>query len=367
MTARHEAMRNFGPGILGGTTTGDWWRILRENRFEVSPRYWPRALGISLLGLVNTFNGRREIRRHGAAVRATPVAPPVFVLGLWLGGTTYLHTLMTRDTRFAYPDLYEALNPDTFLGGKRIGAPLLDQMVTRRRLMDRMRQGAWEPVEEDIALAAHGMSSMLGLVFPRYRDRHWRWVTMDGLTDDELTRWRGAYQDFVQRLSYAKGRRLVLKSPANTARIRHILEMYPDAVFVTVHRHPADVLRSTLHALNTTSPWWRLHGGEFDLDWVIRSYGEVVRAYFRDRALVPASRLCEVAYADLVRDPVGEVARVYHELDLPDYSFASEAVAAHAKEVRGHERVEYKPLPAGVEERLNSAWKPAFEGWGYQI
>ncbi len=52
---------------------------------------------------MNSFYRRKEERRFGEKVRATEIAPPLFVLGHWRSGTTHLHHLLARDrARFAY-------------------------------------------------------------------------------------------------------------------------------------------------------------------------------------------------------------------------------------------------------------------------
>ncbi len=42
-------------------------------------------------------------------------------------------------------------------------------------------------------------------------------------------------------------RRMVVKSPVHTARVRVLLEMFPNAQFVYVHRDPYVVLQSSAH------------------------------------------------------------------------------------------------------------------------
>ena len=57
---------------------------------------------------------------HGRAVEATPVEPPLFILGHWRHGTTHLHNLLAQDPQFAYPTLYQTLYPRTFLTTERL-------------------------------------------------------------------------------------------------------------------------------------------------------------------------------------------------------------------------------------------------------
>lgn len=46
---------------------------------------------------------------------------PVFIIGHWRSGTTYLHYLMAKDQQFGYLSLYQAFLPNiSTLGGKNI-------------------------------------------------------------------------------------------------------------------------------------------------------------------------------------------------------------------------------------------------------
>jgi len=358
-------LKHCGTGILGGATLGDWWCLLRENRFRIEPRYWPRAANVTLGAAVNSVVRRRERARYGGAVAFTDPPPPLFVLGVWRSGTTHLFNLLARDRRFAYPTTYEVINPHTCLSLRGPGGRLLDALAPPTRPMDAMRQGAAEPSEEDMALVTRGMSSMTGLVFPRRRDQYWRWVTLADVDAAGREAWKRAYLGFVRKVAYARGRPLLLKSPANTGRIGLLLELFPGARFVTIHRHPHAVYRSTRHTWRVTTPWWRLHRGAFDGAGIVEQYGELFDAYFAQRGLVPAGHLCEIAYEDLVADPLGTLAAVYRDLDLPDFEAARPAVAAYLDSLAGYRRNDLDPLEPGDAARLARRWRRAFTEWGY--
>ena len=76
----------FGPGFFGGVTFGDWLTLLKENHFEVDPRYWLRAWIITLGSLSNSLIRRREEAIFGQRIAATEIAPPLFILGIWRSG-----------------------------------------------------------------------------------------------------------------------------------------------------------------------------------------------------------------------------------------------------------------------------------------
>lgn len=59
---------------------------------------------------------------------------------------------------------------------------------------------------------------------------------------------------FLRKLQYTRGadKRLVLKSPVHTARVKLLLELFPDAQFVYIHRDPYDVFRSAVNMADKT-------------------------------------------------------------------------------------------------------------------
>jgi omega-hydroxy-beta-dihydromenaquinone-9 sulfotransferase len=85
----------------------------------------------------------------------------------------------------------------------------------------------------------------------------------------------------------------VLKSPGHTCRIKVLLELFPEAKFVHIHRNPYDVFQSTQHMIRTVTPWWALQRPEdSDLEErIIRQYQEVYEVFFEERGLVPEEQL----------------------------------------------------------------------------
>ena len=125
MSWQNAFLRWFGPGMLGGVTFGNWLQLLVDNRFAISPEKLIRASAITSMSLQNSVIGWIEDWRCGAAVRASDVSPPVFILGHWRSGTTHLHNLMTIDRRFAYPNNFDALFPNAMLLLERMQSPFI--------------------------------------------------------------------------------------------------------------------------------------------------------------------------------------------------------------------------------------------------
>src|SRR5262245_15069444 len=142
---RDAFFRKCGANNFGGMTLGCWLRLLRDNQFAVDPAYWPRAAGISLCAVPNTFAAIIEEWRFGSEIRRADVSPPLFVLGTWRSGTTHLHNLLAIDDRFAYPTQFQVLCPRTFLSSERLGTRMLSLFMPQRRPQDAVKMGANEP------------------------------------------------------------------------------------------------------------------------------------------------------------------------------------------------------------------------------
>ena len=157
------------------------------------------------------------------------------------------------------------------------------------------------------------------------------------MTPNELHEWQSSWLYFLRKVTYHNGsRRLVLKSPPHTARIRVILDMFPDAQFVTIHRHPHDVFRSLVSAWPQVIPWWQFQHASFTEDEVIRDYAEIENAYFAQRELIPPENLCEVAFADLEADPMGELTRIYSALRLPEFRTVQPDIERYVASLAGY-------------------------------
>jgi hypothetical protein len=171
---------------------------------------------------------------------------------------------------------------------------------------------------------------------------------------------------FLRKLSYKYGKPLALKSPGHTARIKTLLEMFPDAKFVHIHRNPYTVFQSTMHTWNQVAPWWAFQKNFMDEDIVIRDYAEVFDAFFEQRVLIPEGNYCEVAYDDLARDPLGEMRRIYERLQLPEFAHAEPALREYVDSLAGYSRNRFPDLPGDTRQRLAREWSRCFEQWGYE-
>jgi len=361
------ARRVFHP--LQGMTLGDWWSLLRRHRFAIDPPHWPRALVQTAVGASNSVNARIERGRFRRRIEATQVQAPLFILGHYRSGTTHLHNLLALDPRFAAPTFFQVLNPHSFLTGERWAAPLADKLVVRRRYQDEMALGAGVPGEDELALGAMtGLSPYMAWYFPRDRAGYDRCLTFRGVPDEEVARWGHALATFLKKLTLKHGRPLLLKSPPHTARIRLLLDLFPDARFVHIHRDPYEVFRSTRHTIRSVQPVFRFQESpppDGD-DPILGVYTEMHDAYFEQRGLIPERRLCDVGYEDLEREPIGVVGSIYESLGLTGFGDLRPRLETYLGSIAGYRKNRLDDLPGPLRLRIADEWGRSFDEWGYE-
>jgi hypothetical protein len=369
MSWRKRLLLRTGPGLLGGITFGDWLALLRDNHFAVDPPYWWRASVITMRSIINSYGRWREEASHNERVEKVSVEPPLFILGIWRSGTTHLQNLFALDSRFASPNWFQVSYPHTFLRSEGKFSRLENFFVPRERIQDNMQFGFEFPAEEEFALCTvTSRSAMLSWVFPRRAANYDRYLTLREVAQDELTQWNAALLWFVKKLTWKYRKPLVLKSPPHTARIRLLLELFPDARFVHIYRNPYVVFQSAAHTHREVMKYVTLQQSIPDVEeQTICQYKEVFDAFFEERGLIPTSHYHEVRFEDLERDPVGQLRSVYEGLGLPDFSQVEPSVSRYTASLTGYKKNVYPEIPPATKSRIVREWRRCFDEWNYPL
>jgi hypothetical protein len=163
------------------------------------------------------------------------------------------------------------------------------------------------------------------------------------------------------------GRPLLLKSPPHTGRIRLLLDLFPDARFVHVHRHPYVVFQSTqrLNDAMTAAGGFQNADPSGRDEGIIRRYRAMHEAYFDDRGLIPSGHLHELAFDELERDPIGQVRAVYEAMELGGFAAVLPRLESYLAGLAGYRKHAYPEVSPQLKSRLQAAWGRSFDTWGY--
>ena len=355
---------------LFGITAGDWGQLLRENRFAIAPRYTHRALFLTLVSLMNSRYRKKEERLYGEAIADVEIQAPLFILGHWRNGTTPLHYLLTQDKRFTYANIFQVANPHTFLCREDGVYRQSVNDSSQKRPMDNMRFTTKSPGEDEFALSAASLRSpLIGWSFPRRAEHYDRYLTFRGVAEKEVKRWKMAFVTFLKKLTWKYKRPLILKSPAHTARIRLLLEMFPDARFIHIYRDPYTVFQSMqrLYA-RTVANGYLQHPDDGCVNAaILRRYKMMYDALFEERDLIPEGQFYELRFEDFEKDMLGQAREIYEHLNIPGFQEAEPAFRRYVDSIAGYKKNVYPPLSEPLRQRVAQAWQRSFEEWGYAV
>jgi omega-hydroxy-beta-dihydromenaquinone-9 sulfotransferase len=355
--------------VWHGMRFGTWIRLLAEGRFDITFNCAPRILAVTLTAPLISAVSLLSEAAYGRRAAATAIQPPVFILGHWRTGTTLVHDLLACDPTLAYPTTHQCLFANTFLVSGRGLNRIYELFMPARRPFDDMPMGLDRPQEEEFGLVTMGVGSLYrGLAFPRHGPPDLRFLDLDGLADEQRRDWEAAYVRLLKRLQFAQQRPLVLKSPPNTARLKTLTRLFPDARYIHIARDPFEVYPSTVRMLRALMSVQGLQNPPMIDGWleeyVLAAFERMFAAYERDRRLVPEGRLVEVRFEDLVADPKGVVADLYGRLGIGDFAAAEPAIDAYLAERAGHRRNAHR-LDAATRGAIVERWRPYFERFGY--
>ena len=350
-----------------GMRFGPWIRLVFGHRLRISFTRWPLASTITLATMLNSLLRPLQEFLMGRYIDRVQIKDaPIFIIGHWRSGTTLLHELLVLDQRYTYPTTYECLAPNHFLISARF-VTLLGFLLPGKRPMDSMAAGWDRPQEDEFALCNMGLPSpYLTMVFPNDPPRHIEYLTLEGIGQQELDRWKAALTWFLQRVTFRDPKRIILKSPPHTGRVKTLLELFPDARFVHIVRDPYALFASTVKLWKTLYKFEALqvptHEG---LDeYVFSCFEKMYEKFERDRALVPPAQLFEVRYEDLVREPIERMRQLYEHFGLGEFETARAKLQAYFADKQDYRTGTYK-ISDELRDEIDRRWGKYLRKYGY--
>lgn len=270
-------------------------------------------------------------RRRDPGIADEPVTRPIFVIGLPRAGTTFLHSLLSKDPAHRSPSTWEMRVPSqppderTYESDPRIAET---EEVLRFEGFMEPRLQAIHPFAARRAEECNFMweASLLTVNYGAF------WNVPSYGRHLYAIDFRPVYREhrqFLQHLQRSFRReRWVLKSPAHSAWLPELLAIYPDACIVQCHRDPAKVLPSLSSNLVALRKLFsdRLETGDFGMAKLqADSMATISRVRARPEA---AGRFFDAHYLEVQVDPLAFVKRLYAFFDIEFTPQAESAMTA---------------------------------------
>ena len=352
---------------------GATWPILRKvfRGNKVDPKYRVK-IGITYVFLTigSAFRWfdhlwfKRKVRTYVFK------EPPLFILGHWRSGTTYLHTLMTQDPMAAYTTTYQCVFPEN-MKSKWLFKTFMQVFMPRERPGDHLEISASWPQEDEYALSNLTPHSFYHFFyFPSsYRSLYRKYVRFESLSQKELRNWKKTYRNLlVKALINTGGSRIILKNPVNTGRMLIVSELFPEAKFIHLIRNPVTVYLSTRKFFTQLLPTLQLEPfKEEDIsEMILDIYRNLLQDYLEDKKQVDPGRLIEIKFEELIERPLQNLENIYNNFDLPGFRELKPVFEDYLGSIKGHQVDTYSMEKAEL-DRVMEQVGFAMKHWDYQL
>ena len=257
------------------------------------------------------------------AIAAQPVEQPVFVVGPPRTGTTILLELLALDPSLRAPIAYEALYPLASMGSP-----------ARRMELSESEQELWADIHPEF-MTMHELASNLPcecvhFLMYDFSGPYWSMIyeipSFTGWQLDHLETLSRVYrlhrrmlQTFQQQAPDAMLRTWLLKSPYHVSTLPALFAEYPDARVIHTHRDPRKFLASLVSILSAVR-FMRSDAVDVQIlaATMLPTYQMFLGNTIAERVdgTLPADRIVDSHFLDLMRDPVASLRGLYEQLGL---------------------------------------------------
>ena len=345
-------------------------KVLWDNKFDVDLKYFHRFLYAIVLSVITSpLKVYQKLLYHRKIKKTEIKQDPIFIIGHYRTGTTYLMTLMAYDKSKGYVSNTEAYATLLYLGFPKLTKLIIAASLPDVRPMDNVIMGAEEPTEEEYCIGTFSKYGYYtGFIFPRNFDLYTKYLTFEGMPK-HLKRWKKKYYYLVQMLTLGhKGKQLFLKNPSNSYRIREILELFPNAKFIHTYRDPYKVYSSTVKFFDEvfgiyTLQKWDEEKMKSD---ILQNYKLLYECQDRDLHLIPEDRIYHSKYEDFIKNPSEKMEEMYRHLKLDGWEEHKDGILAYAESQRRDYVPNTHTTDDDVIRRVNEHWDEYREKYGYE-
>jgi hypothetical protein len=270
---------------------------------------------------------------------------PLFIIGHWRSGTTFLHNMLTKDSAAGYTRTYQSVFPNN-LKSKWLFKTFMRIFMPDERPGDGMKISADLPQEDEYAMSNITHRSFYHyFYFPStYRYLYKEFIRFESVSEKGKADWERKYHQMViKALINTNGSRAILKNPVNTGRMLNLLDIFPGANFIFIVRNPVIVYLSTKKFYGQLFPTLNLE--EFTIedisDMILEVYVKLMQDYLSDRKLVHSDRLHEIRYETFVENPMDEIERVYGKFSFSNFQDLKPVLEEYIDALNGHKRDSY--------------------------
>lgn len=312
-------------------------------------RHFATSAGFKL----NAHFAIADVLQRAPEIAARRIDRPIFITGGWRTGTTLLQRLLAAipGLRGAFPS--ELTSPWRF---HNLDQPARDALVDAgagAHAMLHVLNPAMKAIHPSGGRLAEECNLAMGTDF-----RNWSFPAtlrcpsyVDWLTTQDMTASYRRYADMLRILDDGSNRRWILKAPVHSAALDSLLDVFPDARVIHLHR---DVVQTVTSGASLFAVFRSTYSDAVDAAEVGR-YQLGTTALWTDRAMAVRDRrgdsaFIDLPFAELVADPKAAARRLCAACDIGWSDAADTAADAALVDLNAqHGAHRYTPADFGLD------------------
>lgn len=247
---------------------------------------------------------------------------PIFIIGYYRSGTTYLQELMTLDKKHTTMSLFTSILPEiSFLFGW-LFIPLFNVIAKLLKIKNQYHNVPFRfdfPGEEDVGLNALSSYRNYNRIY-QYPSQYEK-ITKEyliQLNSKSKKAFIENYKFLLKKIAYSSSNKIiVLKSPPNLARTELLHELFPNAKFIHIHRDPYTAIISArrLWKLNRSFSFENYSNDKVDKI-LVHQYVSFYNSFYSAKE---SKDILTINFNSLVNETEKTIYRIYKELGLDGY------------------------------------------------
>lgn len=296
---------------------------------------------------------------------------PVFILGHWRSGTTFVHNVFSCDKHFGYNTTYQTVFPHLMMWGQPFFKKNMSWLMPDKRPTDNMELAVDLPQEEEFALANMMPYTYYNFWFlPQHQQEYAdKYLLFDDISEAELKVFEEVFTKLIKiSLRNTKGTQFLSKNPPHTGRVKELVNMFPNAKFVYLMRNPYTVFESTRSFFTNTIQPLKLQdisNEQIEAN-ILSIYAKLYHKYESDKQFIPEGNLLEVKFEDFEADAMGMTADIYKSLSIPGFAEAQGAIEKYVGVKKGYKKNKYTYDDRTI-RLVEENWDFALKDWNYNL
>ena len=170
-------------------------KLLVQNKFKIAKgKRWQLFAMLLISLLTYPFVLIEELFSHFCINKKKIEKSPLFILGFWRSGTTYLQNLLCEDEQFGFLNTVTSYTNNFCMTLKPIVIAFMKKYSADFRFMDNMESTLNSPCEEEFAVANRTTKSMVhSSVFPENFELYKKFTFPKNLSAKEIEKWKKDY------------------------------------------------------------------------------------------------------------------------------------------------------------------------------